>query len=129
MVEYSQDGLSQTFQALSDPTRLAIVARLRRGEANVGELARPFDMSLNAVSKHLRVLERAALVRRRVVGREHRFSLDAAPLAPAADWLQSYRSIWDQQFDRLDTYLRQSDDVADVRRDRNPSDSDTGDTA
>ena len=99
------DPLSATFHALADPTRRAILARLTRGEASVGELARPFDMSGPAVTKHLKVLERAGLISR---GREAQWrpaKLEAAPLKAVSDWLESYRRHWEQSFDRLDDYL------------------------
>lgn len=99
------DPLSQTFAALADPTRRAILARLTTGEATVGELAEPFDMSLPAVSKHLKVLERAGLVTR---GREAQWrpcKLEAGPLKDATDWLERYRQFWEQSLDRLERYL------------------------
>src|SRR5437588_12985845 len=101
------DRLSETFSALADPTRRAILARLTTGEATVGELAEPFAMSLPAVSKHLKVLERARLISR---GREAQWRpcrLDAAPLKGAAEWLDHYRRFWEQSLDRLDEYLRE----------------------
>ena len=101
-----QDRLSTTFAALADPTRRAILARLTLGAATVGELAEPFDMSGPAVSKHLKVLERAGLIAR---GREAQWRpcrLDAAPLKDAAEWLESYRRFWEASLDRLDGYLR-----------------------
>ena len=101
------DQLSTTFAALADPTRRAILARLVSGERSVTELAEPFKMSLPAVSKHLRVLERAGLIAR---GREAQWRpcrLDAAPLKEVADWTERYRAIWEGRFDRLDTYLQQ----------------------
>ncbi len=99
------DTLSTTFQALADPTRRAILARLAEGAMTVSEISAPFDMSLPAVSKHLRVLERAGLVRR---GREAQWrpcALDAAPLRDAADWIGQYREFWNNSFDRLELYL------------------------
>jgi len=99
------DRLSTTFSALADPTRRAILARLAGGEATVGELAEPFEMSLPAVSKHLKVLERAGLIAR---GREAQWRpcrLDAAPLKNAAEWIEQYRRFWEESFDRLDEYL------------------------
>jgi DNA-binding transcriptional ArsR family regulator len=93
--------------ALADPTRRAILARLVSGEASVNELAEPFDMSLPAVSKHLKVLERAGLI---VRGREAQWRpcrLNAAPLKGVADWLEDYRQFWEESFDRLDIYLRE----------------------
>ena len=101
------DQLSTTFAALADPTRRAILARIVTGERSVTELAEPFDMSLPAVSKHLRVLERAGLIAR---GREAQWRpcrLEAGPLKEVADWAEHYRAIWEQRFDRLDTYLQQ----------------------
>jgi len=100
------DRLSATFAALADPTRRAILARLALGEASVTELAEPFEMSLPAVSKHLKVLERAGLVAR---GREAQWRpcrIEAAPLRDVDDWLERYRRFWDESFDRLDGYLR-----------------------
>ena len=101
------DHLSATFAALADPTRRAILARLVSGECSVTELAEPFDMSMPAVSKHLRVLERAGLIAR---GREAQWRpcrIDAGPLKEVADWTEQYRHIWEQRFDRLETYLQQ----------------------
>ena len=102
----SPDHLDTTFAALADPTRRAILARLASGEASVTELAEPFAMSLPAISKHLKVLERAGLIAR---GREAQWRpcrLDAGPLKQAADWLEHYRRFWDQSLDRLEDYLR-----------------------
>ena len=102
----SPDHLNTTFAALADPTRRAILARLASGEASVTELAEPFAMSLPAISKHLKVLERAGLIAR---GREAQWRpcrLDAGPLEQAADWLEHYRRFWDQSLDRLEDYLR-----------------------
>ncbi len=103
----SPDRLSITFAALADPTRRAILARLVAGEASVTELAAPFEMSMPAVSKHLKVLERAGLIAR---GREAQWRpcrLEAGPLKNAADWLEHYRQFWEQSLDRLDDYLRE----------------------
>jgi DNA-binding transcriptional ArsR family regulator len=100
------DRLNATFAALADPTRRAILARLCSGEASVTELAEPFEMSLPAVSKHLKVLERAGLI---VRGREAQWRpcrLDPGPLKDAAAWLEHYRRFWEQSFDRLEDYLR-----------------------
>jgi DNA-binding transcriptional ArsR family regulator len=100
------DHLSATFAALADPTRRAILARLALGETSVTELAEPFAMSLPAVSKHLKVLERAGLIAR---GREAQWRpcrLEAGPLKDATDWLEQYRRFWDESFDRLGDYLR-----------------------
>jgi DNA-binding transcriptional ArsR family regulator len=99
--------LSVTFGALADPTRRAILARLASGEATVSELGEPFEMSGPAISKHLRVLERAGLISR---GREAQWRpcrLVGAPLKDAADWLEEYRRFWEDSFDRLDDYLRE----------------------
>src|ERR1043166_4356144 len=101
------DHLSTTFAALADPTRRAILARLASGEAPVTELAEPFKMSMPAISKHLKVLERAGLIAR---GRDAQWRpcrLEAAPLKGIADWVESYRRFWEQSFDRLDEYLRE----------------------
>ncbi len=101
----AQDHLSATFAALADPTRRAILARLISDEASVTELAGPFEMSLPAVSKHLKVLERAGLIER---GREAQWRpcrLHAAPLKDVADWVERYRGFWEESFNRLDIYL------------------------
>lgn len=101
------DQLSTTFAALADPTRRAILSRLASGEASVSELAEPFEMSMPAISKHLRVLERAGLIAR---GREAQWRpcrLKAAPLHDVAEWVEHYRQFWEQSFDRLDEYLRE----------------------
>jgi DNA-binding transcriptional ArsR family regulator len=101
----SPDRLSTTFAALADPTRRAILARLISGEASVTELARPFEMSLPAVSKHLKVLERAGLIARSRAAQWRPCRLEAGPLKDAADWLEHYRRFWEQSFDRLEDYL------------------------
>ena len=101
------DSLSETFAALADPTRRAILARLSRGEATVGELAEPFAMSLPAISRHLKVLERAGLIRR---GREAQWrpcQLEPENLKSVDDWLATYRRFWAASFDRLDDYLQE----------------------
>jgi DNA-binding transcriptional ArsR family regulator len=100
------DQLSHTFAALADPTRRAILARLASGECSVSELAAPFDMSLPAVSKHLRVLERAGLVSRRREAQFHHLTVDAAPLKSVVDWAEHYRQLWEGRQDRLDRLLR-----------------------
>jgi DNA-binding transcriptional ArsR family regulator len=105
MVEHSAARLSRTFTALADPTRRAILARLRKGSLRVTDLAAPFDMSLNAVSKHLKSLERARLVQREVRGREHYCSLDAGPLSEASEWMSSYRRYWETRLDALEDLL------------------------
>ncbi len=99
------DELSATFAALADPTRRAILARLAKGEAAVGELAKPFSISLPAVSRHLRVLRAARLVERRVDAQWRRCRLRPQPLARAADWLDAYRQFWEDRFDSLAAYL------------------------
>ena len=103
----SGDRLSTTFAALADPTRRAILARLCAGEASVTDLAEPFAMSLPAVSKHLKVLERAGLVARTRTAQWRPCRLEAGPLKDAADWLEHYRRFWEQSFDRLEDYLRE----------------------
>ena len=100
------DQLSATFAALADPTRRAILARLASGERSVTELAEPFDMSMPAVSKHLRVLERAGLIARRKEAQWRQCRIEAAPLKEVANWAEHYRHIWEQRFDRLDQYLQ-----------------------
>jgi DNA-binding transcriptional ArsR family regulator len=106
MVKYNR-GLDATFQALSDPTRRAIVSALARGQASVTELARPHRMSLPAVMKHLKVLENAGLVTQRKLGRTRLCRLAARPLQKAEAWISRYRAFWDKQFDALDRYLAQ----------------------
>ena len=97
--------LDETFAALADPTRRRILARLREGPLRVTEIAAPFDMSLNAVSKHLKQLERARLVRRDVRGRDHYLRLDAGPLSAATEWTASYRQFWETRLDALEHLL------------------------
>ncbi|WEX07936.1 metalloregulator ArsR/SmtB family transcription factor [Chelativorans sp. AA-79] len=101
------DQLSATFAALADPTRRAIIARLTAGEATVNELAAPFDMSLPAVSKHLKVLERAGLISRGRNAQWRPCKLEAGPLKEVADWAERYRQFWEGSFDRLDNYLKE----------------------
>lgn len=101
--------LDHTFAALADPTRRAILARLAAGEATVGELARPFDVSRPAISKHLRVLEGAGLVRRAKDGRLSRCELDAGPMRNAADWVERYREFWEGQLDALKRYVERDE--------------------
>src|SRR5271167_188003 len=103
----SPDRLNATFSALADPTRRAILARLASGETSVSELAEPFEMSMPAISKHLKVLQRAGLIER---GREAQWRpcrLAAGPLKDASDWLEHYRRFWEDAFDRLEDYLRE----------------------
>lgn len=101
--------LDATFQALADPTRRAILARVSRGERNVSELAEPFDMSLAAVSKHLKVLERAGLLSRKQLGRVHNLRLEAGPLKEAAMWISFYQKFWGRQLDSLGEFLKTVD--------------------
>ena len=105
MVKCSTPALDSTFAALADPTRRAILARLSRGESSVTSLAAPFSMSLPAVSKHLRVLQSAGLLRREIDGRVHRCRLVAEPMRDAAAWIEHYRRFWESQFDALARYL------------------------
>ena len=107
MVKCSPRILSRTFAALADPTRRRILEHLALGDRCVTDLAKPHRMSLPAVSKHLRVLERAGLIRRRRRGRVHQLNLKAAPMQQASQWLEEYRHFWEGNLDRLDTYLKQ----------------------
>ena len=101
-----QTSLDQTLTALADPTRRAILQRLSRGEARVTELAEPFAMSLNAVSKHIRILERADLVRRRTAGREHFLSFNRQQLDEVANWIETQRAEWNARLDTLEALLK-----------------------
>jgi len=101
------DGLTATFAALADPTRRAILSRLAAGEASVTELAAPFEMSLPAISKHLKVLERAGLISRSREAQWRPCRLEARRMKEAVDWLEQYRQFWEGSFDRLDSYLRE----------------------
>jgi DNA-binding transcriptional ArsR family regulator len=105
-------GLDDTLAALADPTRRAILERLAQGEARVTELADPFAMSLNGVSKHIRILERAHLVRRRRAGREHLLTLDARPLDALGAWVAEQRALWSARLDTLEALLRAEDRAA-----------------
>lgn len=109
MVKCFSISLDATFAALADPTRRAILARLARGEPSVTELAEPFEVTLPAISKHLRVLERAGLIIRQKKGRVHHFRLVARPMKDAAEWVASYRRFWEEQLDALTEYLNESD--------------------
>ena len=109
MTAARHSGLNQTLMALADPTRRAILQRLSRGEARVTELALPFAMSLNAVSKHIRVLEGARLVRRRRAGREHLLSINPEPLDEAATWIERQRARWTARLDTLEALLLAED--------------------
>ena len=102
----ARDPLSLVFAALADPTRRAMLTRLRRGPATVTEIGRPFDMTGPAVSKHLRVLERAGLVTRGRVAQSRPATLMAEPMKQVAEWAEEFREFWDQRYDRLDDYLR-----------------------
>jgi DNA-binding transcriptional ArsR family regulator len=104
------DQLTDTFSALADPTRRAILGRLAEGEATVNELAKPFPISVQAVSKHLKVLERAGLITRGRTAQLRPSRLEGAPLAEAAEWLQRYRRFWEAAFDRLEARLGEADD-------------------
>lgn len=108
MVKYHDKALDATFSALSDPTRRAILARLAEGEARVTELAEPFGMSLPAVSKHLKVLERAQLITRHKDGRIHRFRVNPAPIDSAKSWIETYQRFWEQQLYSLAAYLEKT---------------------
>ncbi len=105
MVNYNESRLNDVFSAMADPTRRAILARLAEGGLTVSELAGPFEMSLPAVSKHLRVLESAGLIGRRVEGRTHHCRLEAAPMKQAADWMEVYRRFWEERLDALGEFL------------------------
>jgi DNA-binding transcriptional ArsR family regulator len=110
--------MDQTLMALADPTRRAILQRLSSGQARVTELAQPFDMSLNAVSKHIRILERADLVRRRTAGREHFLSFNREQLDEVATWVQTQRAVWTARLDALEALLKAEDEAARPTRKR-----------
>jgi len=101
------DRLSQTFAALANTTRRAILARLAEGEATVNELAEPFDMSLPAISKHIRVLERAGLITQGQKAQYRPCTIDTTPLEEISDWTEQYRHIWEERFERMDDYINQ----------------------
>jgi len=109
MVKYPSATLNRTFAALADPTRRRILAHLSRGDRCVTDLARPHAMSLPAISKHLRVLEKAGLLRRRRYGRVHEIQLQAKPLKQAAQWVEEYRKFWEGSLDRLAEFLEKTD--------------------
>jgi DNA-binding transcriptional ArsR family regulator len=116
------DPLSTTFAALSDPTRRAILARLAKGEATVTELAEPFELSLPAISKHLKVLQRAGLIEQGRQAQWRPCRLKAEPLRDIADWIGQYRQHWEESFDRLDAYLRElQNDQVNAKGERNAS--------
>lgn len=106
MVVQNSAALDGVFHALADPTRRAMLRSLATGQRTIGELAAPFSMSFTAASKHVRVLERAGLVRRRIEGRTHVCRIDPAPLAEAERWLRFYERLWSEQFDALEELLR-----------------------
>jgi DNA-binding transcriptional ArsR family regulator len=114
------DPLSATFAALADPTRRAILARLASGECSVTELAEPFEMSMPAVSKHLRVLERAGLIARSREAQWRPCHLEARPLKEIAEWAEHYRHIWEERLDRLGSYLQQMKSREEKRHGRHP---------
>jgi DNA-binding transcriptional ArsR family regulator len=116
MVKYVPRTLNQTFAALADPTRRRILAQLARGDRRVTDLARPHAMSLPAISKHLRVLEKAGLLRRRRYGRVHQMRLDAKPLKQAARWVEEYRKFWEGSLDRLAEYLEKQNQPLERRK-------------
>jgi DNA-binding transcriptional ArsR family regulator len=118
--DMSPDHLSDTFAALADPTRRAILARLALGETSVTELAEPFAMSLPGISKHLRVLERAGLITRGRQAQWRPCRLEAGRLKDVANWLEHYRRFWDESFDRLDEYLRDLQAQEKNAKDKNP---------
>jgi DNA-binding transcriptional ArsR family regulator len=127
MVQH-QASLDTTFAALADPTRRAILARLVERDFAVGELAEPFDMSLPAVSKHLRVLERAGLVRRDKISRVVRCRLQAAPMQDAARWLDKYERFWNEKLDALDRYFAAQESARDTTPSRPRASSKRGPT-
>ncbi len=112
MVNYSPASLDMTFAALADPTRRRILESLSRQEKRVKELAEPFAMSLPAVSKHLRVLESAGLLKRRRLGREHHIELEPAPMRKAMLWIEQYRKFWEGSLDALAEYLEKTNDLS-----------------
>jgi DNA-binding transcriptional ArsR family regulator len=107
MVKYKTSLLDRTFAALADPTRRGILADLAESERCVTDLAKPHRMSLPAISKHLRVLEKAGLIRRKRDGRVHRLKIEAKPMQEAQQWIEHYRRFWEESFDRLETYLKE----------------------
>ena len=119
-MQNTSDPLSTTFQALADPTRRAILARLALGEASVSDLAQPFEISLPAVSRHLKVLEQAGLVSRTREAQWRPCQLNAGPLKDAASWIEHYRRFWDGSFERMDAYLAELQ--AKEAKDHDPSD-------
>lgn len=120
MVEYSDSDLDLVFAAVADPTRRAILARLAHSEARVTEIAQAFPVSLNSTSKHIKVLERAGLVRRDVYGRDHVLSLNAEPMADAVAWMEHYREFWETRLAALERFVKD-------KRKRLPAKPDTPD--
>jgi DNA-binding transcriptional ArsR family regulator len=118
MVIFANPQLDQVYGAIADPTRRAILGLLSRGEVNVGSLADQFPISLNGVSKHVKVLERAGLVERSVRGREHWLRLQAEPLREAARWLDHYRAFWDSRLEALETLLLRQQSTRTARKKR-----------
>jgi DNA-binding transcriptional ArsR family regulator len=116
MIKYSPKVLNRTFAALADPTRRRILEHLARGDKCVTHLAKPHSMSLPAVSKHLRVLEKAGLIRRQRHGRVHTMQLEAAPMKQAASWIEEYRKFWEGSLDRLAEYLEKTNKQVQKRR-------------
>ncbi|HEX2138308.1 MAG TPA: metalloregulator ArsR/SmtB family transcription factor [Woeseiaceae bacterium] len=118
MVEQSSAQLDVVFGALADPTRRALLQSLAAGDKSIGELAAPFEMSLEAVSKHIRVLERAGLVKRSIQGRTHLCRLDARPMHGGLEWIRHYEEFWNRRLDALDELLRREDGAAGKARTR-----------
>jgi DNA-binding transcriptional ArsR family regulator len=116
MVNYSPKVLNRTFAALADPTRRRILEHLAQGDKCVTHLAKPHRMSLPAVSKHLRILEKAGLLRRRRYGRVHEMQLEAKPLKQAAQWVEEYRKFWEGSFDRLAAYLEKTKKLSEKKK-------------
>lgn len=108
----SPDSLNRAFAALADPTRRAIIARLASGEATVNELAEPFDLTQPSISKHLKVLERAGLISRGRAAQTRPCRIEAAPLKEVATWVESYLNLWEDSFDRLDTFLQTAESTS-----------------
>ncbi len=119
MVKYSNEALDNVFSALADPTRRAILARLALGESSVNELAEPFDISLPAISRHLRVLRNAGLILRHKDGRVRRCALEASPLKAASEWIETYRRFWEDQFDSLAEYLERTQETSESETQEN----------
>jgi DNA-binding transcriptional ArsR family regulator len=119
-VTIEEDRLDQTFAALANSTRRAILARLAQGAANVNELAEPFDLTLPAVSKHIKVLEQAGLVERTRRAQYRPCTLDPAPLEEVATWAEQYREVWERRFDRMDDYLTELKTEAELKTEDEP---------